>query len=83
MKKDTRNILLIGAALIAIYLIMRQRGQQAPTYPTPAPYRSPEWIAWAQAIVTAAGGLANDLFGPGGPFEGRSKAEVREALETA
>jgi len=83
MKKDTRNMILIGAALFALYVIMnrnRQQVQQPQNYPM-YPQGSPAWVQWAQSIITAAGGLADQLFGPGGPFERKSKAEVRKAIE--
>lgn len=84
MKKDTRNIILIGAALFAIYVIMNINRQPGPmTAPPPYPQGSPQWIEWAQRIVTTAGGLVDTLFGPGGPFEGKKKSDVQKALNTA
>lgn len=80
MTKQTKNILII--AVVAYVLLTISRRQQPTGYPAaPGPKGSPEWIEWAQRIISAAGGLASDLFGPGGPFHKEKKEDIAALVE--
>jgi uncharacterized membrane protein YfcA len=75
---NKNNTLLIIAGIAAIYFLTQQRRvQQYP--PAPMTYRgSPEWVYWANTIINSAGGLTQQLFGPGGPFYRQNPQEVAQ-----
>lgn len=74
MKANTATLI---AGVVLVYLLLKNQTQvrQYPPQPAYVP-GSPHWSQWAMQVITLAGGLASDLFGPGGPFEGLSREQV-------
>lgn len=88
MAKKNNTGLLIGVALIAFALLgkQRQRFTPNPNFPTlpPEPLPgTPNWAAWANGIIQIAGGLTSALFGPGGPFAGKTPEQVQQEQAAA
>lgn len=74
---NTKNILL----LLAIYLFTQQSNRQTQyTQPPQEPYvpqhqspaQIPNWVQWAQLIISLYGNVA-ELWEPGGPFYGKEQ----------
>lgn len=84
MKLDTTTLLLIGAGL---YFLTRGGATQpgggvappAGQFPPEPPKTSPEWPRWVQIVIAIAGGLIPALFGPNGPFSGKTKGDIQAA----
>lgn len=81
------NIIIAGAL---IWLALGQRQQQRftpnPNFPNfpPEPVRgTPQWAMWANGIIQIAGGLTTALFGPGGPFAGKTPEQLAAEQQAA
>lgn len=74
---DNKTLLIIGLGVVA-FILLRQ-GQQVRSYP-PQPVGAvpgnAQWVLWVTTILQAAGGLAQNLFGPGGPFHNQDPQAI-------
>jgi uncharacterized membrane protein YfcA len=78
---NQKTLIIIGLGILAVYLFTRNRspqGQPYPMKPTGATPGTQEWILWVTTVIQAAGGLAQDLFGPGGPFYKENKQAIEQ-----
>lgn len=76
--------MLIGLAAYLILSPHRQRYTPNPAFPQfqPEPQPgTPQWAMWANGIIQITGGLTTALFGPGGPFEGKTIQEVLQGSQ--
>lgn len=74
--KDLLPILLLG---VGVFMYMQSRKKQVMQYPPVQP-GTPDWTYRVKNIVEAAGGVAEALFGPDGPFRNLDKSQVDAAL---
>jgi len=73
---DLLPIVLLG---VGVFIYMQSRKQQVMQYPPVTP-GTPDWTYKVKNIVEAAGGVADALFGPNGPFRNLNKEQVNAAL---
>ena len=74
MKNNT--LLIIGG--IALVYFMTRQPRQYPPIPRNTYKGSPEWVYWANTVLNMAGGLSQQLFGPGGPFYRQNPQEIAQ-----
>ena len=73
---DNKTIVLIGLGVLAFYMLRQNQPRQYPPAPVQAVPGSHEWVLWVTTILQAAGGLAQNLFGPGGPFHNQDQQAI-------
>ena len=70
-------ILAIGAA---VFLYINYQKNKSSYQAPPIEYGGENWAEKVRKIVTAAGGVAEVLFGPGGPFAKLNRNQVNQAI---
>lgn len=73
---DNKTLLIIGLGLVAFIMLRQQPVRSYPAQPVGAVPGNAEWVLWVTTILQAAGGLAQNLFGPGGPFHNQDPKAI-------